>query len=92
MSNRTWACIDCGKTFRREQTVETVQCPHCGEPCEFVHWKIRIPSPKNRKEWDTFWEQYRNEKRQLEAFHDGTLKTPVTLRILNLQLNVDDGQ
>jgi hypothetical protein len=24
MSNRTWACIDCGKSYRRNQMVESV--------------------------------------------------------------------
>ncbi len=88
LSKRTWACIECGKTFRRDQTVQSVRCAHCGQPCEYVHWKIHIPSPKNRKEWNAFWRQYREEKRQLEAFHNGTLTESVRLEILNMQLNV----
>ena len=88
ISNRTWACIDCGKTYRRVQTVDAVNCAHCGDPCERLPWKVRVPSPKNRKEWDAFWTQYRMELRQLQAWRSGTLAEPTTLKILNMQLNV----
>ena len=86
MSNRTWACVDCGKTFRRDQSIDAVNCAQCGKPCEFIHWKIHVPSPKNRKAWDTFWLQYRAEKRELEFYQNGKHQGGVTLELLNIQL------
>ena len=85
MSNRTWACIGCGKSYRRNQKVESVKCTICGELCEFVHWKIRIPSPSKQKEWSRFWNTYRLEKRLLEQWlADESIKV-ISLDILNQQ-------
>lgn len=86
MFNRTCVCVECGKSYRRVQTVETVSCSLCGEPCEYVHWKIHIPSPKKRKEWNAFWAEYRTEKRLLEQFRTDPKLKRVFLRILNLEL------
>lgn len=83
MSNRTWACIECGKSYRRDQTVESVKCAICGKFCEYVHWKIRIPSPKKQKEWNKFWSIYRLEKRLIEQWlADESIKV-ISLDILN---------
>ena len=86
MSNRTWVCVECGKSYRRVQTIEAVSCSLCGQPCEYVHWKIHIPSPKKRKEWEAFWTEYRAEKRLLERFRTNPKLKRVSLRILNQEL------
>ncbi len=87
MGNRTWACVDCGKTYRRDQNLtEAMTCPLCGHECESVHWKIRVPSPKKRKEWHKFWQLYRREKAELErCLADGNVEE-VVLDILNMRI------
>ena len=86
MSNRTWVCVDCGKSYRRDQTVKEVRCALCAEPCEYVHWKIHIPSPKKKKEWGTFWAQYREEKRVIDQFNRDPNMKEVYLPLLNQKL------
>ncbi|WP_254507676.1 hypothetical protein [Anatilimnocola floriformis] len=68
MSNRTWVCLKCCKSQRRPQALTELKCPHCQEPCEPLNWKIRIPSPKNKREWKAFWEQILAEKALLAEF------------------------
>ena len=87
MSNRTWACIECGKTYRRDQSyVGTVRCALCGKECEYVHWKMRVPSPRKQKEWKRFWSLYRREKAELErCFADGNIEI-VELDLLNMRI------
>lgn len=88
MSNRTWACVDCGKTFRRDSSVEEFKCPECGDPCEYIHWKIHVPSPKRQAKWRKFWNKYREEKAILDRWHAGELHDTdvVHLEILNMGL------
>jgi hypothetical protein len=63
-----------------------VDCPTCHGPCEYVHWKIRVPSPQRIKAWDEFWSKYKAEKSLLDMFHRGELREDVTLELLNMQL------
>jgi hypothetical protein len=51
-----------------------------------VDRNIRIPSPKKKKEWDTFWVKYQKERRLLENFFKYGSKNPVKLEILNMHL------
>lgn len=88
MSQRTWVCVPCGKSYRRGQGAEHVLCPHCHGPCEYVHWKMHIPSPRQRKAWNAFWAKYRAEKDLLDAFNRGELRESVTLELLNMHLRV----
>jgi len=88
MSQRAWVCVPCGKSYRRRQDVQSVQCPTCREACEYVHWKIRIPSPKQRKVWEEFWEQYWAEKALLNAYRRGELRESIQLKLLNMELHV----
>ena len=88
MSNRTWTCVPCRKSYRRVQSVTAVECPHCHRPCEYVHWKMRVPSPRRAKQWDEFWAKYRAEKALLDAFSRGELRESVRLELLNMQLHV----
>jgi hypothetical protein len=62
MSKRTWTCVPCRKSYRRKQSITSVECPSCHGPCESVHCSVRIPSPKQIKEWDEFWTQYKADK------------------------------
>lgn len=57
MSQRTWVCLSCRKSYRRLQDVQSFRCPTCKAESEYVHWKMHIPSPKRRKAWETFWKQ-----------------------------------
>jgi len=86
MSNRTWVCLDCRKSFRRYQGVQDVICSVCGRPCEYVDWKLHIPSPKKVKEWDAFWTQYLFEKRAILRFEADTNVREITLPLLNQKL------
>jgi DNA-directed RNA polymerase subunit RPC12/RpoP len=87
MSQRTWVCVPCRKSYRRSQEVQLVRCPTCGEECEYVHWKIRIPSPRRPKRWAEFWAKYRAEKALLDAFHRGELRERVRLELLKMELH-----
>ncbi len=89
MSNRTWACVPCGKTFRRTQSVEELTCPECGEACEFVHWKMHVPPAKHKKRWHDFWQRYRKEKQILAAYFGGELTVDTQLELLNMNLSVN---
>jgi hypothetical protein len=80
MSNRTWTCVPCRKSFRRLSTVIALACPHCHQPCEYVHLKIRVPSPRRVKEWTAFWAAYRAEKALLDASYRGELRETVGCR------------
>ena len=83
MSNRTWVCLNCRKSYRRVQTVGSVACPICKAACEYVDWKIHIPSPKRARAWNEFWEKYRAEKALIDEFqHDESIKE-VRLGLLN---------
>ena len=86
MSNRTWTCVPCRQSFRRVQTVAAVACPHCHGPCEYVHQKIRVPSPRRVKVWAAFWAAYRAEKALLAAHHRGELRAAVELPLLRMAL------
>jgi hypothetical protein len=83
MSNRTWVCVGCGKSYRRDQSVDEVPCSLCGAPCEDMHWKLRIPSPKKKKDWIEFWTTYRREKRLIEEFQNNPKIQEITLELLN---------
>lgn len=87
MSQRTWVCVPCRKSYRRSQEVQSVRCPTCKAACEGVHWKIRIPSPKRRKVWEEFWDKYRAEKALLDAHQRGELGRSVRLELLNKELH-----
>lgn len=87
MSNRTWACVPCRKSYRRAQSVEAVVCAECHQPCEAVPWKLRVPSPRRDKEWEAFWAAYRAEKALLEAYRRGELRETLTLPLLNMVLH-----
>ena len=86
MSNRTWTCVPCRKSYRRVQSLEAVACPHCHRSCEYVHWKMRVPSPRRLKEWEAFWAAYRAEKALLAAHHRGELREAVELPLLRMVL------
>ena len=87
MSNRTWACIACKTKYRRDQNSDKpVLCASCGKECEYVHWKVRVPSPKRDKEWKKFWSVYLKEKELIEKFYNDELVEEVTLDILNMKL------
>src|SRR5262245_4335397 len=88
MSNRTWTCLSCRKSYRRSQSITAVHCPTCHALCEYVHWKIRVPSPKRVKTWNEFWSKYKAEKSLLDAFNRGELREDVTLELLNMKLQV----
>ena len=88
MSQRTWVCVECGKSYRRPQNLQSLRCPTCKEECEYIHWKIRIPSPKRPKVWKEFRVKYRAEVALLKAFHRGELREDVRLDLLNMILHV----
>lgn len=89
MSQRTWVCLTCRKSYRRSQEVLSLHCPRCDTVCEYVHSKIRIPSPRRLKAWEEFWEKYKAEKTLLAAFERGELRQNVELTILNMRLQAN---
>ena len=86
MSNRTWVCLDCRKSFRRDVGVRRLACAQCGRACEEVDWKLHIPSPTKKKEWGAFWTQYLFEKRETARFHADPRIEQVDLPLLNRRL------
>src|SRR5437867_496289 len=68
MSKRTWICVPCRKSYRRKQSITSVECPSCHGTCECVDSRIRIPSPKRTMEWDEFWVRYKAQKQDEKAF------------------------
>lgn len=93
MSSQTWACVACGKLYRRAHEIAApVKCAGCGEPCEYVHRKMRVPSPKKAKQWRQFWALYLQEKAELErCFRDGTVEV-VELDLLNMRIHPRPGR
>lgn len=83
MSNRTFVCLNCWKSYRRDQNLGEMGCPICHQACEYVHWKIRIPSPKRKRQWKLFWNKYKAEKRLLEEFQRDPTTKVIELDILN---------
>ena len=67
--------------------IKTVICAQCGGGCESLHWKMRIPSPKRQREWDEFWIQYLQEKKELERYYSSDRKDQeIVLPLLNMRL------
>ncbi len=75
--------MDCGKSYRRVQSVDSVACSICGKPCEYVHWKLHIPSPRKKKEWAEFWAIYRRELQLIERYKNDPRIKEITLDLLN---------
>ena len=54
MSNTTWVCFECREAVRRPGSTHTaVLCPKCGQPCRNVGHRIRLPSKRAAKAWET---------------------------------------
>lgn len=83
MSKRTWACVECGTVYRRETDGSSVRCADCGQTCESLPWKVRLPSPKKQKQWTNFWNDYHAEVAEYEAWQAGTLNGPIHQHIHN---------
>ena len=83
MNPRTYVCLNCQKSYRINQHVGDVNCPICHDVCEYVHWKIRTPSPKRKRQWKQFWVKYKAEKALLEQFKAYSSITEIRLDILN---------
>lgn len=83
MNRRTHVCLTCRRSYRRDRDVAKFPCPACKRPCERVHAKLRIPSPKREKEWKRFWRIYREEKRQLARFQGDPNVKRIDLKLLS---------
>ena len=83
MSNRTFACLRCRKLQRKDQSLKVFNCPICGEQCERVPWKLRVPAPSKVKQWDRFWQQYLFECRQIAEFEANPHIKELHLTLLN---------
>jgi DNA-directed RNA polymerase subunit RPC12/RpoP len=83
MSNQTFACLSCRKLWRKDQNIEVFFCPVCGHECVRVHWKLHVPSPKKTKKWNSFWERYLHELRQIEEFRHNPNISEIHLPLLN---------
>jgi len=76
-------CLACRRAWRKSQPARSVACAHCGEPCEYVHWKIRVPSPKRERAWRVFWKKYLAEKHLIAEFLADPAIERVELDLLN---------
>jgi DNA-directed RNA polymerase subunit RPC12/RpoP len=83
MSNRTFACLQCRKLQRRDQNTKEFFCPQCGQESIRVHWKLHVPAPRKLRKWNSFWERYLLELRQIEEFRSNTSITELHLPLLN---------
>ena len=63
MSNRTWCCVSCRKTYRRTQTITAVECP-ASPRCVRIRSLEDPHAIAESKEGvrDSFWTRYRAEK------------------------------
>ncbi len=86
MSNRTWVCLACEKSYRRDSKITELPCALCHQPCEYVHWKLHIPSPRRKREWSDFWTRYRLEKQLLKQFENDPRIKEVELELLSRRL------
>jgi DNA-directed RNA polymerase subunit RPC12/RpoP len=89
VSNRTWACVKCGKTYRRPLETMQVRCAGCGDACERIPTKIRVPSPANRSKWNQFWREYHHEVDLFRRWQNRQLEEDVTLPILRIFLHAN---
>jgi hypothetical protein len=83
MSNRTFACLSCRKLQRKDQNIEAFFWPLCGRESVRVHWKLHMPSPKKLKKWNSFWDRYWSELRQIEEFKHNPNISEIRLPLLN---------
>ncbi|WP_157212782.1 hypothetical protein [Herbaspirillum sp. CF444] len=86
MSNRTFACLYCKKLQRKDQNINAFHCPLCGRESIRVHWKLHVPSPKKKKKWNSFWDRYLLELRQIEEFKSNKNIRELRLPLLNIRL------
>jgi len=68
MGKQTWVCVPCRKSYLRKQSLTSVDCPACQGPCKSIHEHVRIPSPKETREWDEFWARIRSREKTAVAF------------------------
>jgi len=83
MSNRTFACLRCRRLQRKDQSTSVFRCPLCGEESIRVHWKLHVPAPRKVRKWNSFWDRYLSELRQLEQFRLDPSMTDLYLPLLN---------
>ena len=83
MSNRTFACLQCRKLQRKDQNTPAFFCPVCGQESIRVHWKLHVPAPRKVRKWNSFWDRYLLELRQIEEFRSNPNITELRLPLLN---------
>ncbi|MEQ8768066.1 MAG: hypothetical protein RL885_29450 [Planctomycetota bacterium] len=52
MSRSNWACFHCREALRRETSLEEpVACPSCGDPCQRLGTRYRVPPRDDGRGW-----------------------------------------
>lgn len=84
MSNYDWVCFSCRMAVRRPSDAPDVKCPSCGEACDCIGYKLRIPPKTREKDWETLRQSYHRfeqERRSLQErtrrFHIHYLETEI---------------
>ena len=62
MGKTSWVCFDCRESVRRDtQHRSRVPCPKCGEPCQYLGYKIPVPPKRDVRAWTDLREQLRDD-------------------------------
>lgn len=84
MSNYDWVCFSCRMAVRRPSDAADVRCPSCGEACDCIGYKLRIPPKTREKDWDALrlmLSRIEQDKRSLQErtrrFHIRYLETEI---------------
>jgi hypothetical protein len=83
-ANSTWICSPCAKSYRNPSDLKTFDCPLCSQPCIRTPFNVAIPSPKNKKKWKAFCDEYTDRpctKEYYAEILDATLRPKMAKKI-----------
>ncbi len=67
-SEATWVCFTCRTAVRRvSYYAHEVPCSTCGDPCQALGYKIRIPARRHAKAWKKLEADLAERQRKAEA-------------------------
>lgn len=85
MNNYDWVCFSCRMAVRRPSDAPDVACPSCGEACNCIGYKLRIPPKTREKDWDALRlthnhivQDRRTQQERTRRFHIHYLETEIT--------------
>jgi len=62
MGSSAWVCFECRTAVRRPNYgVRDVPCPHCGQICKYLGYKIPVPPNREIKVWEALRRQLNDD-------------------------------